>query len=251
MSIASISSSFVTAVRERAAPDSPTPAGPVAEVQGGAHKGGRRHELVDAMQQVLGVDGVDSKAEQQAVFRFAHALMHDLRNIDASADGPTPAAGRAWGRRSYNDLPQRLEALATASAAPAPASAATPPAAELPALPVPLTPTPPTAISAASTSVPAADLLLQPDPLTATSAALHLMQVPTSRLLEAYAALRQALGDGDAAPSAPSTTPTETPTETPDASRVALAEFLTRLSTTLTADAPASLPTGSLLNVRA
>lgn len=249
MSIASISSGFVTAVRERAAPDSPTLAGPVAEVQG-AHKGGRRHELVDAMQQVLGVDGVDgvdSKAEQQAVFRFAHALMHDLRKIDASVDSPTPAAGRAWGRRSYNDLPQRLEALATASAAPAPASPATPPAAELPALPVPPTTAPPTATSAASASVPAADLPLQPDPLTATSAALHLMQVPTSRLLEAYAALRQALSDGDAAPSAPSTTPTPTP----DASRAALAEFLTRLSTTLTADAPASLPTGSLLNVRA
>ena len=268
MSIAVITSGFVTAVRERAAPVASTPAGAVADMQG-VHKGGRRHELVDAMQQVLGVDNVDNGSDPQAVFRFAHALMHDLRKIEGASDGPTPGVGRAWGRRSYTDLPQRLEALAAAASAPAPA---TPPVAGLPVEPVPPTlpkapfstldaastaaaPVAPTAATSITAPATAADLPVQPDPLTATSAALHLMQVPTSRLLEAYTALRQALGDNGSAPSAPATTATPTPAPTsattPDTGRAALAAFLTRLSSMLTADAPATLPTGSLLNVRA
>jgi len=232
MSIAAITSSFVTAVRARTVPASPTPAEPVAEVRGAA-KGGRRHELVDAMQQVLGSDGVDGKSGQQVVFRFAHALMHDLRKIDAGADGPTPGVGHAWGRRGYSDLSQRLETLATASATSA---------------------TPSTPLPVESPTPPVVDMPLQPDPLTATSAALHLMQVPTSRLLEAYAALRQALGDGDgdAEPSAAvAAPPTGMSTSPPDANRAALAEFLTQLSTTLSTDTPASLPAGSLVNVQA
>ena len=214
MSIAAITSSFVTAVRERAAPTSSAPAEPVANVQE-APKSGRRHQLVDAMQQVLGGDSVDSKSDQQVVFRFAHALMHDLRKIETGAEGATSGAGRAWGRGGYSDLPRRLEALATVDVAP---------------------------------DVPAADLPVQPNPLTATSAALHLMQVPTSRLLEAYAALRQALGDSEPAPAAVAAPP---PTATPYANRTALADFLTRLSTSLASDAPATLPAGSLLNLRA
>jgi len=242
MSIAAITSSFVTAVRERAVPASLTPTEPVAEVRG-AVKGGRRHELVDAMQQVLGSDSIDGKSGQQVVFRFAHALMHDLRKIDAGADGPTPGVGNAWGRRSYSDLAERLATLATASAKPATsATSAIPATSTSPATPLAIEPPTP----------PVVDMPLQPDPLTATSAALHLMQVPTSRLLEAYAALRQAVGDGELAPSAAVSLPsTGTSTSPTDANRIALAEFLTRLSTTLSTDTPASLPTGSLVNVRA
>lgn len=238
MSIAAITSSFVAAVRDRPAAGSPAPAEPVAEVTHAA-KGGRRHELVDAMQQALGSGSVEGKSGEQAVFRFAHALMHDLRKIEGGADGGPPGGGRAWGRRSYNDLPQRLEALATAAATPiTPASPA-----------VPATPIAPTG---GLTAPPAADLPVQPDPLTATSAALHLMQVPSSRLLEAYAALRQVLGDGEPAPASDASAPTPVvPTTPPDTARAALAEFLTRLSTTLSADTSASLPTGSLVNVRA
>ena len=230
MSIAAITSSFVTAVRERAVPASQTPAEPGAEMRG-AVKGGRRHELVDAMQQVLGSDSLDGKSGQQAVFRFAHALMNDLRKIDAGTDRPTPGVGHAWGRRSYSDLSERLETLATASAKTA-----------TPATPLPIEPP----------TLPVVDMPLQPDPLTATSAALHLMQVPTSRLLEAYAALRQALGDSEPAPSTAVSPPaTGTSTSPTDANRTALADFLTRLSATLSTDAPASLPAGSLVNVQA
>lgn len=256
MSIAAITSSFVTAVRERAAPASSAPAEPVANVQE-APKSGRRHQLVDAMQQVLGGDSVDSKSDQQVVFRFAHALMHDLRKIETGAEGATSGAGRAWGRGGYSDLPQRLEALATASAKPAappPAALTSAPATALPATALSIRPVPPTAPKApfstvdVAPDVPAADLPVQPNPLTATSAALHLMQVPTSRLLEAYAALRQALGDSEPAPAAVAAPP---PTATPYANRTALADFLTRLSTSLASDAPATLPAGSLLNLRA
>ena len=239
MSIAAITSSFVTAVRERAVPATQSPTEPVAEMRD-AVKGGRRHELVDAMQQVLGSDSVDGKSGEQAVFRFAHALMHDLRKIDAGTDGPTPGVGHAWGRRSYSDLSERLETLATASAKPAtPAIPATP---ATPVTPLPIEPA----------TLPVVDMPLQPDPMTATSAALHLMQVPTSRLLEAYAALRQALGDSEPAPSAAVEPPaTGTSTSPTDANRAALADFLTRLSATLSTDAPASLPAGSLVNVQA
>ncbi len=249
MSIAAISSSFVNAVRERTAAAAPTPVEPGAVTRDAA-KGGRRHELVDAMQQLLGGDSVDGKSGQQAVFRFAHALMHDLRKIEAGAQGDAAEGGRALGRRSYSDLPQRLQTLATAAGAPAVGS--TPP-------PAPTTPTDsatpvaPTAPPAGAVApAPGVDLPLQPDPLTATSAALHLMQVPTSRLLEAYAALRQAVGDGEPAPpAATALPPTGTSTSPTDANRTALAAFLTQLSTTLSVAAPPSLPAGSLVNVLA
>ncbi len=242
MSIAAITSSFVTAVRERALTAPPTPAEPLDEVRGAA-KGGRRHELVDAMQQLLGSESVEGKSGEQAVFRFAHALMHDLRKIDAGADGPTPGVGRAWGRRSYSDLPQRLETLAAASAKTlAPAPSVSPETPAPPATPLPIE----------APTAPVVDMPLQPDPLTATSAGLHLMQVPTSRLLEAYAALRQALGDDAPAPPVDiALPPTGTSTSPTDANRTGLAEFLTRLSTTLSTDTSASLPAGSLVNVQA
>lgn len=228
MSIAAISSSFVAAVRDRAvvAPVESTVAPSPAEQ---AHReGGRRHELVDAMSQVLGIEGEQDHADEQAVFRFAHALMHDLRSLDSGGQTDGAAGhgqGHAWGRREWNDLPQRIDALATAAAA-----NAAPPSAE-PTEPAPATPE-------VAVELPPADVPPQPNPLTSTSAALHLMQVPSSRLLEAYAALREALGD-------------EATVATSGDDRASLAAFLERLSDGLAPDAPTALPTGSVLNLTA
>ena len=204
MSIAAISSSFVSAVRgSAAAPPIEAAAAPRATTY--SHReGGRRHELVDAMQQVLGIEREPDKVEAQAVFRFAHALMQDLRSIDGGAAREGPGRGHAWGRRSWSDLAQRIDTLATAAAA-------------QPELPP------------------------QPNPVTTTSAAVHLMQVPTSRLLEAFAALRVALGKASSADDAPPATD----------QRSELAAFLQRLADSLGNDAPASVPAGSVVNLTA
>ena len=100
----------------------------------------------------------------------------EQRRVGAHVEGP--GGGHAWGRRDWSDLPQRLDALATASGAPAAETPAAPPpeASASPSEPPPL----PEA-GAAPTEPPP-----QPNPVTTTSAALHLMQVPTSRLLEAH-----------------------------------------------------------------
>jgi len=119
MSIAAITSSFVSAVRASVSAPPVEPVQAATAVQRGDHEGGRRHDLVDAMYQVLGIDGEQSKEQEQAVFRFAHALMHDLRSVDAGAEaGPGRGHGHAWGRRDWSDLPQRIDALATAAGAP-------------------------------------------------------------------------------------------------------------------------------------
>jgi hypothetical protein len=80
----------------------------------------------------------------------------------AAVDGParrtTARAKLDGGCRECGDLPQHIDALATA------------------ALSQPEVPP-------------------QPSPLTTTTAAVHLMQVPSSHLVEAFAALRQAIGD--------------------------------------------------------
>lgn len=232
MSIAAISSSFVAAVRERVslppvdAVDAPPPAAPVQR------EGGRRHELVDAMKQVLGIDAEQDRSDDQAVFRFAHALMHDLRKLDGGDEHEGHGRGHAWGRRSWSDLPERLQALATAAATPAPAAApAAPPVRARP--PVDPAPTAPADSQMLQSEVPP-----QPHPITATSAAVHLMQVPSSRLLEAFAALSRALGDSAEA-------------STPETTRADLAVFLERLSTQLSAASPAGAPTGSLLSLTA
>lgn len=247
MSIAAISSSLVAAMRERA---------PVATVEastalrGAEHAqrgGGRRHELVDAMKEVLGVEGEHDRSDEQAVFRFAHVLMRDLRSMATGSEQDDPQRhhehghGRAWGRRGWNDLPQRIDALATAAGA-----SATPPVRETvePVTPTPAsTPTAPTTVprsapapvSAAST---AREVPPQPNPVTTTSAALHLMQVPSSRLLEAYAALRQALGD-------------QTEAAASESARGDLPAFLERLSDALTPNSSSAVPTGSVLNLTA
>ena len=237
MSIAAISSSFVSAVRASANLAPVEPAQATRAVPRGREEGGRRHDLVDAMNEVLGIDGEQSKEQAQAVFRFAHALMHDLRSIDAgAAAGPGRGHGHAWGRRDWSDLPQRIDALATAAGAP---GSATP---VLPATTIPTT----TPGAAASTAAPPAAVVEptlpevppQPNPITSTSAAVHLMQVPSSRLLEAFAALHRALSD-QAEPLAP------------EANRADLATMLDRLSDELAAGSPAELPAGSVLNLTA
>lgn len=241
MSIAAITSSFVSTTGTSAALAPVAAAQPPRAGHRGGHDGGHRHELVDAMSRVLGIDGDQSKGQAQAVFRFAHALMQDLRNIDnggAAGLGRGHGHGNAWGRRAWSDLPQRLDALATATAAPA---AARP---EVAAQPL----TPPVGVVTQTTTdglppivaatVPQLELPPQPNPVTTTSAALHLMQVPSSRLLEAFAALRRALLD-------------QSDPVAPQASRADLATTLNRLSRELTAGAPTDLPAGSVLNLTA
>ena len=243
MSIAAISSSFVAAVRG-GAPLAPTEAvKPLRAQHQSEQAGGRRHQLVDAMSQALGIEGTQSKSDEQAVFRFAQALMHDLRSIDAgggASPGNGQGRGHAWGRRDWSDLPQRVDALATAvraagggPVAAAPANAPLPPAIPTDAPPSPI------ATGAPQPELPPPpELPPQPTPITTTSAAVHLMQVPSSRLLEAYAALREALGAQSAAPAA-------------DAAPEDLAAFLERLSNQLAPDAPATLPSGSVVNLTA
>ena len=245
MSIAAITSSFVSKLGDRPALAPVTaPRAPRAAQRGG-HEGGQRHELVAAMNQALGFDSEQTKDQAQAVFRFAHALMQDLRNIDRDgAAGPRRGHGHgnAWGRHAWSDLPQRLAALATATAATAAPAAQRP---EVPAQPL----TPPVSITAqpaasdalapiVAATAPQRELPPQPNPVTTTSAALHLMRVPSSHLLEAYAALHRALVD--------QSDPVE-----PQASRADLAATLDRLSHELTAGAPTALPAGSVLNLTA
>jgi hypothetical protein len=239
MSIAAQSSTFVSAVRDFAAQVSA--AGAAAAPRRAApepREAGRRHDLVDAMNQVLSVEGKPAPSGEPAVFRFAHALMHDLRTMEGSGEREGASAGKAqdhvrgpaWGRRQWNDMPQRIDALATATAASAArAAAAAPNEATAPAA------APVAAAPAVSADVPAREVPPQPNPLTTTSAALHLMRVPTSHLLEAYAALHKALGEQANAPAEASP-------------RADLAVFLQRLSHELAADAPATLPAGSMLN---
>ena len=212
MSIAAISQSFVSAVRRGAASVNVEAAEPVRAVPRASREfHGRRHELVDAMNQVLGAEpGTQDKAQAQAVFRFAHALMHDLRSMshesEAEAGGEAPPGagrgGNALGRRDWGDLSQRLSTLATAAAAPA---------AEAPAVP---------------------DM---PDPVTTASAAVHIMKVPSARLLEAFVAMQRALGRQD----------------DPLDPRHALARFTQELARAVTADGPIVALAGSLLDVKA
>ncbi len=117
-----------------------------------------RNDLLDAMNEALRPDaqgGMGTDAASQPVLRFAHALIGDLRALPGGDSGRAPA----WG-----DLSQRLSALATAASQPVEAAPATP------------------------------DIPDQPNPLTSTTAAVHIMKVPTSRLLEAFVSMHRALG---------------------------------------------------------
>jgi hypothetical protein len=204
MSIAAISSAFVPLMR---AGSSVEPVEAVASVPRTApvasHAGGRRRELIDATAHALGVTpSLDNHAEQ-AVFRFAHALMHDLRAVagDRSDSGSATDAGAS----AWSDLPQRLSALATAASQP-PAAAA-----ELPDTPSPLTP---------------------------ATAALHIMKVPSSRLLEAFVSLQRAIGQ-----QAEDVTPAQT--------RAALAEMAQRLAAVASPSSGSVIEAGAVVDLRA
>lgn len=163
--IAAISSSYASVVLRSAAASSADAAEPVRAVARVATETPRRHELFDAMNRVLQAasDGQVADDEgSQSVLRFAHALMHDLRTL-AGEEGAAPADGaraQAWG-----DLPQRLSTLATAASRPAGPAAA------------------------AEVEIPD-----EPNPVTTATAAVHIMKVPSSRLLEAFVAMSRALG---------------------------------------------------------
>jgi hypothetical protein len=125
----------------------------------------RKHELFEAMTQVLKAASDGQVADDegtQSVLRFAHALMHDLRTLggDGAGEAADGAGVSAWG-----DLPERLSTLATAAAAPV-----------------------------AQTTVAVAEMPDEPNPVTTATAAVHIMKVPSSRLLEAFVAMHRALG---------------------------------------------------------
>lgn len=262
MSIASISSAFVGLVgQSSSAPAAATPA--PAAVDGAAAtdrhapRRGQRHELVDAMASALGLDdGERSRSTDQAVFRFAHALMHDLRAVAGPADDG-PGRGLAWGRQGWSDLGQRLSTLSTAVAAGSAGSAgsatpppATPPAggaAEGPAAPAadatgavaPVSSEPAASSATPPAAMPAATSpeLAPPQPLTQVSTALWLSQVPSTRLLEAFANLSQAL---------PSLAGSDAGGE-----RGALSAFLDKLAAGITPTAVPEPASGSLFHATA
>jgi hypothetical protein len=154
MSIAAVSSALVSRIGALPPVASATPTA-AADGASSQRNQGRRHELVSAMTDALDVEPGDHHAEQ-AVFKFAHALLHDLREV-GGATGAT-------GRRDWSDIGPRLDSLAASAAA-----AATP------------------------STVALSDAPVEPSPLTATTAALHVMKVPSSRLIEAFQTLRQAV----------------------------------------------------------
>lgn len=212
--LAAISRSYAGAVRvgatasSSAAAEAPQPVRAVAPV---AREQPRRHELIDAMNQVLeaAADGsVADDALSQSVLRFAHALMHDLRTLageegTAGADG---AHAQAWA-----DLPQRLSALATAAS-----SSSTP---------------------AADTLVAVAEMPDEPNPVTTATAAVHIMKVPSSRLLEAFVAMHRALGQQSELQSGQE--------------RAALADLARRLAGSVPPNSAATQPAGAVLDLRA
>jgi len=203
MSIAAISSQFASSVRRMAAPAATEATEPVRAAPRVAREPGRRHELVAAMNQAMGLDGEQDRATEQAVFRFAHVLMRDLRTLAGEeSDGP-----RAWGRRDWGDLSQRLGALATAASQPA-----------VPA--------------------PSPEVLAQPSPLTPTTAAVHIMKVPSSHLLEAFATLQRALGQQSAA-------------NAPSAARTELADLARRLAAAVAPATAATAPAGTVVDTSA
>jgi hypothetical protein len=219
LSIATVSRTFATA---SAGMSSTEPAAPVHNAPRAGREQGSRHELVDALNRTLGMSGDATRAQTQSVFRFAHALMQDLRAMDGSAapagDGTAPVATPA--RHEWNDLPQRLNALAAAASRPAaPAAAAD------------------DAGSRIDPSAPAPALPEAPKPMTPATAAVYIMKVPSSQLLQAFVAVQRALGQQDQASDA-------------DA-RSSLAALARQLAGALSPDAKAGLPAGTVVNLTA
>lgn len=175
----------------------------------------RRHPLMDAMlsatsqrERASSEQAVESSAAVQdalksdsgaadaAVAHFAHALMEDLRQLAGNGEA-----------KGWNDLSSSVGALAAKAAAGVGAEA--------------------DAQAAAEAAIPP-----QPNPLTPMSAAVHLMQVPSSHLLKAYAAMRLAMPQAEPAADSPSAQPVD--------ERAHLAEFLSRMSKSLEPQASAT-----------
>jgi hypothetical protein len=204
MSIAAISSAFAPLMH---AGSSVEPVAAVAAVPRSApvasHAGGRRRELIDTTAHALGMTASLDNHAEQAVFRFAHALMHDLRAV--AGDRSDPGSAPDVGHSAWSDLPQRLSALATAASQP---------------------------------SIAASELPDTPNPLTPATAALHIMKVPTSRLLEAFVSLQRAVGQ-------------QVEAVTPAQTRSALAEMVQRLAAVASPSSGGAIEAGAVLDLRA
>lgn len=217
MSIAAISSHYASAVRRSAATaSSSAPAEatePVRAAERAAREQPRRHELLDAMNEVLNAAAKGDVADDersQSVLRFAHALMHDLRTLAGEGQGASfeSAAPSAWA-----DLPQQLSTLATAAAQPAAQPAA----------------------QHADVVIAVAEMPDEPNPVTTTTAAVHIMKVPSSRLLEAFVSMHRALGQ-------------QTEPQPADQARAALADLVRRLAGAVTPNG--SPATGAVLSLK-
>lgn len=224
MSIAAISRSFIAAVTNTRSVESRDPVRGAHRQHEPREAKGQRHELIDAMNRALGVPADATKAQTQAVFRFAKALMHDLREIESGDDDGHHGRGKAWGRREWNDLPQRLTALAAAASR---EPATTEPAeSELPEMPD----------AAEVAEMPdAAEVTEMPEPATPASIAVHMAKVPSSHLLEAFVAMQRALGREQAE----------------DSDRSGLAALATQLASALQPGTETELPAGSVVDVTA
>jgi hypothetical protein len=203
MSIAAVSNPSAANASQRAAASVVAAPQPVRGVAFGAREPGRRHELVDALREALGVkpegDAKD-KSGSQAIVRFTHALMNDLRTLAGEDhDGVRTAERRSWG-----DLSQRLSALGTAAAQPA---------------------------------APVAEVPDQPNPVTTATMAVHIMKVPSSRLLEAFVAMHRALGQQSDSLSAA------------DARR-ALAELANKMAASMAPTGASAVAAGAVLDLR-
>ena len=205
-----------------AADDRSAKPGQAAErADGGRHRG-RGHVLADAIMSLIApragrssdaavesaanvadTASSDSGEPREAAFRFAHALMKDLRQLAGEDGAEKSQARQGWGRRDWSDLQQRLQSLAgdagSQAAAPAQAQVAASPGAPAAAVAN-------AAASAARANAAPAQAVVEealseaaasgaselPQPVTVLSAAVHLMRVPSSQLLEAFSALRAA-----------------------------------------------------------
>jgi hypothetical protein len=203
-----VTTTYANAVhRSATAASSAEPALPVHAVAPVAAATPRRHELFEAMNRVFNAasDGqVPDDAGSQSVLRFAHALMQDLRTLAGEDEG---AAGEGARASAWGDLPQRLSALATAASRPAARAAA------------------------AEVEIPD-----EPNPVTTATAAVHIMKVPSSRLLEAFVAMSRALGQGELQAGR---------------EREALAEVVRRLAGSVKASPGAGRAAGSVVDVKA
>ena len=241
MSINALASAYASPPRGAAPPPvgatrAETPSTDASSSRSEAAQRSRRNPLMDAMLSANGagnaqrsrassdqpVDGAakvqdalkaDSGAADEAVAQFAHALMDDLRTLAGSGEA-----------KGWSDLSGSVAALAVKAGASE------------------------TSSTDAESAVPP-----QPNPLTPTSAAVHLMQVPSSHLMKAYAAMRQAMPQADPA-DVKAADPADAKARDPAAERAQLAQFLEKISQSLApqaTEAPSLNGLGTLLDTRA